>query len=107
MTLALERDAYKINGLHDCHGLPPWSQSDSNNRLSRVCFFFSSRRRHTRFDCDWSSDVCSSDLEIRHSDLISLRSEKSLDRRTLRYCRLERTNLAGSWLACTCLLRRR
>src|SRR2546430_6951019 len=37
-------------------------------------FFFSSRRRHTRFDCDWSSDVCSSDLllpkglaERRHS----------------------------------------
>src|SRR5256886_5691162 len=28
----------------------------------RVYFFFSSRRRHTRFDCDWSSDVCSSDL---------------------------------------------
>src|SRR2546430_5145112 len=28
----------------------------------RRCFFFSSRRRHTRFDCDWSSDVCSSDL---------------------------------------------
>src|SRR2546430_10514444 len=26
------------------------------------CFFFASRRRHTRFDCDWSSDVCSSDL---------------------------------------------
>src|SRR2546430_9973441 len=29
------------------------------------CFFFSSRRRHTRFDCDWSSDVCSSDLRRR------------------------------------------
>src|SRR2546430_4941937 len=28
----------------------------------RHFFFFSSRRRHTRFDCDWSSDVCSSDL---------------------------------------------
>src|SRR2546430_13485719 len=28
-------------------------------------FFFSSRRRHTRFDCDWSSDVCSSDLQQR------------------------------------------
>src|SRR5690606_32257097 len=26
------------------------------------CFFFSSRRRHTRFSRDWSSDVCSSDL---------------------------------------------
>src|SRR2546430_9631918 len=29
-----------------------------------VLLFFSSRRRHTRFDCDWSSDVCSSDLSI-------------------------------------------
>src|SRR2546430_14737162 len=27
-------------------------------------FFFSSRRRHTIFDCDWSSDVCSSDLVV-------------------------------------------
>src|SRR6266568_4272772 len=25
-------------------------------------FYFSSRRRHTRWNCDWSSDVCSSDL---------------------------------------------
>src|SRR5205085_6963369 len=31
-------------------------------------FFFSSRRRHTRFDCDWSSDVCSSDLFEKHRD---------------------------------------
>src|SRR2546430_12430459 len=30
----------------------------------RFAFFFSSRRRHTRFDCDWSSDVCSSDLDL-------------------------------------------
>src|SRR2546430_4164171 len=30
--------------------------------VSDIFFFFSSRRRHTRFDCDWSSDVCSSDL---------------------------------------------
>src|SRR2546430_15842665 len=30
----------------------------------RELFFFSSRRRHTRFDCDWSSDVCSSDLAL-------------------------------------------
>src|SRR3712207_6978562 len=29
-------------------------------------FFFSSRRRHTRYWRDWSSDVCSSDLEARH-----------------------------------------
>src|SRR5207237_2138764 len=30
-------------------------------------FFFSSRRRHTRFKCDWSSDVCSSDLRAASS----------------------------------------
>src|SRR2546430_11800570 len=30
--------------------------------------FFSSRRRHTRFDCDWSSDVCSSDLNPDRHD---------------------------------------
>src|SRR6266568_2502376 len=27
-------------------------------------FFFSSRRRHTRWNCDWSSNVCSSDLRF-------------------------------------------
>src|SRR5436190_8939110 len=31
--------------------------------LLRVFFFFSSRRLHTRSLCDWSSDVCSSDLQ--------------------------------------------
>src|SRR5438034_3099776 len=31
----------------------------------RYFFFFSSRRRHTRSLCDWSSDVCSSDLSNR------------------------------------------
>src|SRR5260370_12665525 len=30
-----------------------------------IVFFFSSRRRHTMFKCDWSSDVCSSDLHRR------------------------------------------
>src|SRR5256886_8676497 len=36
------------------------------------CFFFSSRRRHTRFDCDWSSDVCSSDLRSANPPLVGL-----------------------------------
>src|SRR6266481_10112396 len=30
--------------------------------IVRFVFFFSSSRRHTRWNCDWSSDVCSSDL---------------------------------------------
>src|SRR5256886_9958269 len=44
--------------------------------------FFSSRRRHTRFDCDWSSDVCSSDLvceAIRSvADALGARPERLL-----------------------------
>src|SRR5690606_39935785 len=34
----------------------------SSRLACMLCFFFSSRRRHTRFSRDWSSDVCSSDL---------------------------------------------
>src|SRR6266853_3306743 len=42
-------------------------------------FFFSSRRRHTRFDCDWSSDVCSSDLDrFRHGARADHESEAVL-----------------------------
>src|SRR2546429_5014279 len=33
-------------------------------RVESLCFFFSSRRRHTRCSRDWSSDVCSSDLVL-------------------------------------------
>src|SRR5256885_7730139 len=57
-------------------------------------FFFSSRRRHTRLQGDWSSDVCSSDLETEHAhDLLvaarraertavqDLRAPRDLERR--------------------------
>src|SRR4051812_49925048 len=37
----------------------------SHNTYIFTFFFFSSRRRHTRLTCDWSSDVCSSDLPRR------------------------------------------
>src|SRR5260221_8411883 len=37
-------------------------RSTRTRQPSRIFFFFSSRRRHTRSLCDWSSDVCSSDL---------------------------------------------
>src|SRR5688572_31626055 len=43
-------------------------------------FFFSSRRRHTRFDCDWSSDVCSSDLAV------PIPSEGAFDGRSFHAC---------------------
>src|SRR5688572_32076378 len=50
--------------------------------LAFYFFFFSSRRRHTRFDCDWSSDVCSSDLLTCAQPGIQLRDSVS-DRRPL------------------------
>src|SRR2546430_6738804 len=47
----------------------------SSGRPSRsICV--SSRRRHTRFDCDWSSDVCSSDLI---ANLLSYYGENKID----------------------------
>src|SRR5256886_6212189 len=42
-------------------------------------FFFSSRRRHTRFDCDWSSDVCSSDLLRSHRGWRQRRGRRVLE----------------------------
>src|SRR5256886_7370244 len=42
-------------------------------------FFFSSRRRHTRFDCDWSSDVCSSDLALDQAKAQAQRDAAALD----------------------------
>src|SRR5205085_6617539 len=39
-----------------------WIWMDGKLVAWRDAFFFASRRRHTCFDCDWSSDVCSSDL---------------------------------------------
>src|SRR5256885_10099272 len=42
-------------------------------------FFFSSRRRHTRLQGDWSSDVCSSDLEAAVRLAAELRGRHALD----------------------------
>src|SRR2546427_122740 len=52
--------------------------------LALYFFFFSSRRRHTRFDCDWSSDVCSSDLGDSPPDarIVLPRALSTLDLKT-------------------------
>src|SRR5690606_34893407 len=50
---------------------------------SVIAFFFSSRRRHTRFSRDWSSDVCSSDLYLlqkREESALSLAATVSNSR---------------------------
>src|SRR5690606_40309717 len=50
-------------------------------RACCVRFFFSSRRRHTRFSRDWSSDVCSSDLRKRRAAHRGPRPETAPSRR--------------------------
>src|SRR3989338_10071018 len=76
-----------------------WVKESRNIAKSWVKFlcFFSSRRRHTRWNCDWSSDVCSSDLyrvnqairsstvfeytdALTHGNVISLNEDSSLRR---------------------------
>src|SRR2546430_5027459 len=56
------------------------------SRTQFFFFFFSSRRRHTRFDCDWSSDVCSSDLPPAYiaGRTFSLRTQEKLALDSLR-----------------------
>src|SRR5690606_40197523 len=50
-------------------------------------FFFSSRRRHTRFSRDWSSDVCSSDLPVESCSLfIPLAHQRAVHRTDERVC---------------------
>src|SRR5690606_39515037 len=49
-----------------------------------VCFFFSSRRRHTRFSRDWSSDVCSSDLAVERAAAAERRVEVLTEQDRLR-----------------------
>src|SRR5207253_3904710 len=75
-------------------------------RIHDVFFFFSSRRRHTRWPRDWSSDVCSSDLtdvcnvffhapddgieqlagRLRQVDAVLLEKELKIPQHCLRNC---------------------
>src|SRR5256886_8706081 len=77
---------------------------------SWAAFFFSSRRRHTRFDCDWSSDVCSSDLssartarfwsalpEASHSKRESLWIGRESREAFARFIEREITLIYGPW----------
>src|SRR5256885_3421176 len=62
--------------------LPTWTRGP-NKRVGaarRCYFFFSSRRRHTRLQGDWSSDVCSSDLAGRSTDH-RLRNARRVERK--------------------------
>src|SRR5688572_32082647 len=52
-----------------CFVIPPAACCGALQHHNKCYFFFTSRRRHTRFDCDLSSDVCSSDLDRRRQDL--------------------------------------
>src|SRR5207237_7041148 len=71
-------------------------------RLAQCDYFYSCRRRHMRFKCDWSSDVCSSDLTnavttmtaIAMSSAVSgcMAPVRSEERRVGKECRARREN---------------
>src|SRR5206468_2204653 len=65
-------------------------------------FFFSSRRRHTRSDRDWSSDVCSSDLCCTHSSSESCSRRRPVKRK--RAARLGSPLYFFDFLCLVCLL---
>src|SRR5690625_5877098 len=56
-------------------------------------FFFSSRRRHTRWPRDWSSDVCSSDL---NSSALARFEEKAMEYQIKECARLHLNHITGS-----------
>src|SRR5256885_8346293 len=64
--------------------------------LGGCVFFFSSRRRHTRLQGDWSSDVCSSDLAARAIVHDGGDARLSADERALLRRQLERVAPDGS-----------
>src|SRR5256885_4724459 len=55
---------YKISGVNHGSGERPTGAVYGKDYVV-IVFFFSSRRRHTRLQGDWSSDVCSSDLSLK------------------------------------------
>src|SRR5260221_473891 len=75
-TLPTAYDVYPLDGRHDggyytvkdCVTIDVVPRTPGNNVYVGFIFFFSSRRRNTRSLCDWSSDVCSSDLGHRRGD---------------------------------------
>src|SRR2546427_573608 len=71
-------------------------------------FFFSSRRRHTRFDCDWSSDVCSSDLDRQrhaaaglHGTVDGLAAARSAPLSRRLPLKKQKAPSGAFWVACT------
>src|SRR5688500_20276357 len=66
-------------------------------------FFFSSRRRHTRLQGDWSSDVCSSDLELVPDEVLKDDRQISAPRFGIQFPYVDPpyTNTAIRWLVQT------
>src|SRR6516164_1012316 len=72
-----ERGASLTRELVVAHGIEPNDDArkfgiPEEFKYREVFFFFSSRRRHTSWNCDWSSDVCSSDPEYTVAETVTL-----------------------------------
>src|SRR5688500_19961864 len=69
---------FDVLELVDRHTSPDSLSPESIKLCLFILFFFSSRRRHTRLQGDWSSDVCSSDLHFNR-DRLRISESRFLD----------------------------
>src|SRR5437762_10924108 len=68
--------------------------------MCHVFFFFSSRRRHTRYIGDWSSDVCSSDLAEAWRNLSAVGARPLALTDNLNFGSPERPEIMGQLVGC-------
>src|SRR5947207_2435932 len=81
MSLSLPITIFAFGLKAHSTGSSLWCFASRSHGLGKFGFFFSSRRRHTRSLCDWSSDVCSSDLDGNVLlDLRHLGAERIIER---------------------------
>src|SRR5437867_5556571 len=69
---------------------PGRKELDCDRHWFLVSPFFSSRRRHTRSYGDWSSDVCSSDLDLQLLEIFPLERLQIVRHRNISRCRIQR-----------------
>src|SRR5689334_24745049 len=79
--------------MHELYKLEGPLKEKGDEQLIEDWFYFTSRERHTRWNCDWSSDVCSSDLLVQSGKPVGVFRTHEWAPRVL----IANSNLVGDW----------